>query len=395
MKGPIPDAVLSRIVHLRRDLHRYPELAGEESLTSEKIADFLREAGLSPETGIGGHGITAEIPGSKPSGPFVVLRADMDALPVLEETGLPFASQRKGLMHACGHDGHMAMLVGAAVLLAEAQDLPCPVRLVFQPAEETAEGARAMIGAGVLKDAGCILGGHLDRHYPLGAIIMTNGAVNASSDHLYVRISGKGGHAGRPHETVDPVVASSLLVVALQTVVSREVNPDHPSVVSIGRISAGKAANVIADTAELEGSIRALDNGVRGFLHEAVKRVCQSVGSLHGAKVDVVITPKAPPVINHPGLTDAARAAAAEVAGPDRVYPLESANMGSEDFSWYLEHVPGCYVRFGITSPGKEFFPAHSSRFDFDEQVLGIGAAYYAAAARAAGRWLLGGRTAA
>jgi hippurate hydrolase len=344
----------------------------------------LDDLGVAYQRDVAGTGIVAEIPGEA-DGPYVALRADMDALPIIEETGLPFSSCTEGVMHACGHDGHTSMLLGAASLLAGQDDLPTPVRLIFQPAEETGEGAKAMMDAGVLENVGMIFGGHVDRHFPVGSVAVTDGAVNASSDRFTIMITGRGGHAARPHETVDAVVVGSLMVISLQTIVSREVNPAHPSVVTVGRFDAGTAANVIAGQAQLQGSIRAQDQEVRDSLHRSIERMAKSIGQLHGAAVEVSIDLGTPVVFNRPECTSFARQAAAEAVGADRILEFDTANMGGEDFGYYLEHVPGCYVRFGTAREGVEQYPAHSSKFDFDEAALAVGAAYYHAVARAAG----------
>jgi hippurate hydrolase len=280
------------------------------------------------------------------------------------------------------------MLLGAAEWLSREPRLPAPVRLIFQPAEETGNGAQAMVEQGVLDGVGMIFGGHLDRHYPTGSLVITEGAVNASSDQFRMEITGQGAHAARPHESIDAVVVGSLLVMAIQTIVSREVNPAHPSVVSVGRFSAGTAANVIAGQAVLEGSIRAQEESVRRHLHASMRRIGESVGQLHGARVTVEVSFGTPPLHNSIEMTNLAREAAAQVVAPKDILRLEVANMGGEDFSYYMERVPGCYIRFGSKVPGKEGFPAHSSKFDFDEDALGVGAAYFRAIALHAGRRL-------
>ena len=376
----IADELFERLVQFRRDLHRYPELSWKESRTADQICGFLDHLGVEYRRNVAGHGVVAEIAG-KSDGPLVALRADMDALPVFEENDLPFKSEYPGVMHACGHDGHTSMLLGAASLLVHGDPLPTGIRLIFQPAEETGDGAQAMIEAGVLEDVATIFGGHVDRHFAVGTIAVTDGPVNASSDRFSIRITGKGGHAARPHETVDAVVVGSLMVMSLQTIVSREVNPAHPSVVTVGRFDAGTACNVIAGQAHLEGSIRAQDSEVRGALHRSIERMAQSVGQLHDASVEVEIKQGTPVVTNGPALAKVARRAAASVVGKDQVLALETANMGGEDFGYYLQHIPGCYVRFGTAEEGVEQFPAHSSRFDFDERALAVGAAYYHAVA--------------
>lgn len=380
----IPEPLNQRIIQLRRELHRYPELSGQEANTAAVICAFLDGLGVKYRAHVAGHGVVADIPG-RPGVPCVVLRADMDALPIQEETGLAFASNHDGIMHACGHDGHTAMLLGAAALLAEEPALPAPVRLIFQPAEEKGTGARAMIEAGALDGAGMIFGGHLDRHYPPGAIVVSEGAVNASSDNFTIEIIGQGAHGARPHESIDAVVVGSLMVMALQTIVSREVDPARPSVVSVGQFHAGTAPNVIAGQARLNGTVRAQDPAVRQQLCASIRRIAESIAHLHGARLQVTMTPGTPPLINTAHMADLARRAASAAVGAANVLPLKTANMGAEDFSYYMERVPGAYVRFGSQVPGKEGFPAHSSKFDFDEDALAVGAAYYRAVAEVAG----------
>jgi len=383
----IAPELYDRLVALRRDLHRYPELSRQEARTAAVISRFLHDLGIHHRTNIAGHGVVADIPGD--SGvPFVVLRADTDALPIQEETGLEFASVHNGVMHACGHDGHTTMLLGAAALLSQEKDLPAPVRLIFQPAEEKGTGAIAMIKEGVLEGAGLIFGGHLDRHYRPGTIVVSEGPVNASSDNFAIEIIGQGAHGARPHESIDAVVVGSLMIMALQTIVSREIDPARPSVVSVGQFHAGTAPNVIAGQAKLEGTVRAQDPVVRRQLLSSVRRIAESIAQLHGAKIHVVVMEGTPPLVNLPETASLARRAAVEAVGEANVLPLKTANMGAEDFSYYLERIPGAYVRFGSQVPGREGYPAHSSKFDFDEEALAVGAAYYRAIARIAGQQL-------
>ena len=377
------------MVVLRRTLHQFPELSNEETQTSQRICQYLKDLGISFRRDVANTGVVADIPGPAKV-PSVVLRADIDALPIQEETDLEFSSTHAEVMHACGHDGHTAMLLGAAELLSQEKDLPAPVRLLFQPAEEKGTGARAMIAGGVLQDTGMIFGGHLDRHYQPGTIVVTEGPVNASSDSFKIEISGQGAHGARPHESVDAVVVGSLMVMALQTIVSREVDPSRPSVVSVGLFHAGTAPNVIAGQATLEGTIRAQHQEVRDHLHAAVRRIAESIAQLHGAKVNLVITKGTNPVVNDSRMANLAREAAIQTVGVENVLPLRTANMGGEDFSYYLEKIPGAYVRIGGQVKGRESYPAHSSKFDFDEQALAIGAAYYYRLAILAGQRLAG-----
>ncbi len=387
------DAELSRrIIAMRRDLHRHPELSWQEVRTANKVCEALDRLGITYRSGVAETGIIAEIPG-KADGPVVALRADMDALPVQEETGLEFASVHDGVMHACGHDGHTSMVLGAAELLVRDGDLPAPVRLIFQPAEEEGSGAKAMIQEGALDGVAAIFGGHVDRHYGLGTIVAHEGAVNASADAFRIEIKGAGGHAARPHESVDAVVVGSLLVMAIQTIVSREVNPAHPSVVTVGRFDAGTASNVIAGHAVLEGTVRAQDPDVRSHLITSLKRIAESVGRLHEADAKVTVTAGTPAVINPRDMVEIAREAASQVVGDEHTVPLHTPNMGGEDFAYYMQEIPGCYVRFGAVTSGREGFPAHSSKFDFDEGVLSLGAEYFYRAAKIAGHRLAGAAT--
>ncbi len=376
--------VARRMVSIRRDLHQHPELSWRERRTAERVCRRLDELAIEYRRDVAGPGIVADLPGSR-NGPIVALRADMDALPVEEKTGLPFASEIPGVMHACGHDGHTAMLLGAAELLMADHDRRLPVRLLFQPAEEVGGGARAMIEAGALEGVAMVFGVHVDRHNPTGSIVVQQGVVNASTDAFSIDIAGQGGHAARPHESVDAVVVGSLLVMAIQTLVSREVNPAHPSVITVGRFAAGTAANVIAGHAQLEGTIRTQDPEVRQHLLAALERVARAVGQLHGADIELSYTAGTPVVSNPAEQTKMARSAAARVVGAEAVVPLPTANMGGEDFAYYLEQVPGCFVRIGARVPGREGYPAHSSRFDFDEDALLVGARYFQEIVREAG----------
>lgn len=383
---PVPADVFERMVAVRRDLHRHPELGWETERTAQRIEAELDRLGIAHRR-LRGTGVVADLPG--PDGvPAVGLRADTDALPIPEETGLPFASEIAGRMHACGHDGHTAILLGAAELLVRDGDRPAPVRLVFQPGEEVGDGALGMIEAGVLDGVGMIFAGHLDRHFPAGALVVTEGVVGASTDAFTIRISGREGHAARPHEAIDAVVVGSLIVMALQTIVSREIDPDHPSVVTVGRFRAGHVQNAIAGQALLEGTIRAQEADVRDHLHRAVRRVAESAAALHGATLDFSIDAGTPVLVNGPEATAIARRAAVDAVGEERVVELDHANMGGEDFSYYLRHVPGCYIRYGAQVAGRESCPNHSSKFEFDEEGLATGAAWLARVAHVAGERL-------
>jgi amidohydrolase len=382
---PDLDAAPSPLVALRRALHRLPELAWKEEQTARCLEAALQGIGLNPRR-IAGTGLVVELPG--PAGvPAVALRADTDALPVHEETGLAFSSIHPGVMHACGHDGHSAMLFGAAILLRD-RPRPAPIRLLWQPAEEQGGGAEALIAAGALEGVGFIFGGHIDARYPTGTLVVSEGAVNASTDTFRLTLHGRGAHAARPHEGTDTIVAAAAIITALQTLVSREIAPGEPGVVTIGRLHAGEAPNVIAGKAVLEGTLRALHPRTRARLKEGLDRVSRAVAEAHGARAELESLGSSPAVINAHGPTLLAREAAAEVVGAHRVVPLSGPNLGGEDFAAYLDHVPGAFIRFGAGAPDRAPEPAHSSRFDFDEGALPVGAAWLARVAELAGERL-------
>jgi hippurate hydrolase len=363
------------MVAVRRDLHRHPELAFEEEHTAARILTELQALGI-PSTYRGkGSGVIAHLE-RQPGGPVIALRADMDALPGPERTDLPFSSTVEGKMHACGHDAHVAMVLGAAQLLA-ASPPDIGVRLLFQPAEEKGGGARTVIAEGGLKGVTAIFGAHVTQHYRVGEVMVAEGVITAQSDRFTIDVHGRGGHGARPHEAIDAVVIAGLLITALQTLVSREVNPLHPSVVTIGSVHAGTAPNVIAETARLEGSIRTTLPDVRDQLHHGIRRMARAVGDLHNARLDVRIDPGYPPVVNSRREAELAWRAAAGVVGERGMVRLEHPSMGGEDFSYYLQNVPGCYMRFGARGEGREYIPLHSSSFDIDEAVLKVGAACF------------------
>ncbi|RMG48676.1 MAG: amidohydrolase [Acidobacteria bacterium] len=381
------DELAGRLVALRRALHRRPELSGKEERTAAVVASELRRIGLPVSAPVGGHGVVAEVPGAGRGG-AILLRADLDALPIAEETGLPFASEHPGVMHACGHDGHAAMLVGAAELLAAGDPPPRTVRLLWQPAEERGGGARALIEAGVLEGAAAIFGGHIDPRFDTGVIAVTDGAVNASSDRFTIRVSGRGGHGARPQEARDALLAAAHLVVAIQSIVAREIAPGRPAVVTVGRMEAGTAANVVAGDAVLSGTVRALDREVREAIKTALGRVTERIAAAHRCRGALEFAGGTPPVVNDPRLAALAREAVRRICGEAGLAAMSEPNLGAEDFGCYLEKIPGCYVRFGARRAGAEVHPPHTSRFDFDEAVLPIGAAYYAEVARLAGERL-------
>ena len=385
-QGSRLNAIYTRMVELRRAIHKHPELAFEEVNTARLIAGELQRLNIPFEYHGKGSAVIGRLVSNNQAAPTIALRADMDALPGMENTDLPFASTIEGRMHACGHDAHVAMVLGAAALLKETVS-NVNILLVFQPAEEKGGGARMVVKSGVLKGVNAIFGGHVTHHYKVGEIMVAQGVITAQSDRFRMHVKGKGGHGARPHEATDAVVISGLLIMAIQTLVSREINPVHPSVVTIGTIQAGSAPNVIAEEAELEGSIRTTLPEVRDHIHSGLKRMAKALADLHNADIDVDISEGYPPVVNTPQEAIIARQAACQVVGDKGLMMMDHPSMGSEDFSYYLSEIPGCYVRFGARSEQQMYVPLHSSEFDIDERVLKVGAAYFDAVARQAAHY--------
>ena len=371
------------MVRIRREIHMHPELGYQEENTASIIIGELKRLGIKATTGIGKTGVVGQINSINDAGPVVALRADMDALAIQEETGLEFASKTDGVMHACGHDGHVAMLLGAASLLKETLKTGT-VLLVFQPAEEGGGGARKIMESGLLDKAKAIFACHLDRHYKAGKLVVQPGPISAFTDRFDITITGKGGHAAQPHDAVDAIVVASLIVMSLQTIVSREVNPMHPSIVSVGRMEGGSVPNAIAETAKLTGTIRTTDTDTRGQIKAGIKRIVNAAGVLHNADVSVDFVEGYPSVINTVEESEIARTAVKNIIGDKALVDGQFASMGGEDFSYYLEKIPGCLVRLGAQKEGLEGIPAHSSTFDFDENALSVGAAFLAEAAQLA-----------
>lgn len=350
--------------------------------TAARLRAELDELQIPYRYGGKGRGIIARIRGVDGSARTVALRADMDALPGNESTGLPFASENPGVVHACGHDAHMTMVLGAGALLR--RDPPRgDVVLLFQPAEERGAGARTVIEDGGLDDVERIFGGHVTHHYRTGQVMVSPGVITSQSDRFVIRVKGKAGHGARPHEAIDAVSIAGLLIHAVQTL-TRTTNPLHPSVITIGTVQAGSAANVIAGEALLEGTIRTTRPEVRRQLHQGLRRIARAAALLHDAKVEVELTAGNPPVINGDKEARMAKDAAEAVFGTEAVVEMDHPSLGSEDFSLYLEEVPGCYVRFGARAEGGEYLPLHSPAFSIDEEVLKVGAAYFDSVARRA-----------
>jgi amidohydrolase len=364
------------LVQWRRGFHQRPELAFTEKLTSEFVIRKLQEWGIPHQTEIAETGVVALIEGETP-GKVLGIRADMDALPVQEENDVPYRSQHDGIMHACGHDGHTAIALGTAYYLWQhRQDITGTVKIIFQPAEEGPGGAKPMIEAGVLKnpDVDAMIGLHLWNNLPLGTIGVKEGALMAAVELFKCHLQGKGGHGAMPHQTIDAVVLSAQIVNALQTIVARNIDPTDSAVVTVGELKAGSAMNVIADSAYLSGTVRYFNTDLENYMGQRVEAIIAGICQSHGASYDLNYWRMYPPVINDARVTDLVRSVAQTVVEtPTGVVP-ECQTMGSEDMSFFLEQVPGCYFFLGSANPELRLnYPHHHPRFDFDETALGMG----------------------
>ena len=378
----------SYLVQLRRQLHQFPEVGNRLPATSRLVAQELTRMGIAYVQPHPDGGIVADIQGIEP-GKTVALRADMDGLPIQEQTGLPFSSQNGGYMHACGHDAHMAMLLGAARLLLEHQnEFAGTVRLLFQPGEEMAAGAREMIDAGCLEGVDAIFGMHigtlLGGAYPSGTLIVPEGCCMASFDRFVLNISGFGCHGSSPEKGVDPIQIAAHVVLGLQSIISREIPASQAGVLSFGRIQGGSQYNLIPGQVELEGTTRALNQQVRMKLAQRLEEISSGIAAAFGGRCQCTMHWGAPALVNDKRSAKLA-ASALKQALPQTpvVEHIDAPNMGGEDFAYYLEHIPGAYLFLSTYAPEKSSaFPHHNEKFDIDESVLWEGSEAYAAIAR-------------
>jgi amidohydrolase len=378
------------LIELRRELHRHPELSWKEHRTAERLEAALRALNIGEIRRVVGTGIVARVPGTDRNGPVTAIRGDIDALPIQEATGLPYSSENPGVMHACGHDVHATWAIGAAMLLA-GKPAQGDVLVVLQPAEELGNGAPAMIASGALDGVQAIFGGHVDRRFPVGHVVAQPGPLAASADAFSIDVVGKGAHGARPHEGIDPIVAASAIVSALQTIVSRRIDPGAAAIVTIGSIHGGSAPNVIPELVQLTGTLRAMLPDVRAALHREVEHLVTSVAAAHGATAKVTIEHGPPPIVNPEREAGWARAAAERVLGSGSVVPFGVTNLGGEDFACYMEKMPGCFLRIGAREAGGTPAPAHSPRFVAAEESIFVGAAVLAECAREAAAMITSG----
>jgi amidohydrolase len=383
----VPDALADDVVRLRRDLHMHPELGFQEHRTAALVADRLRALGYEVHERIGKTGVVGVLKGTHP-GRTIMLRADMDALPITEEREHAYRSQAAGRMHACGHDGHVAILLGAAALVADRRDeLHGTICLVFQPAEEGLGGARVMLEDGLFERFGIerAYGLHLSSKYPTGVLGFREGPMYASSDSIEIDVKGVGGHAAAPHDTIDPICTAAQFIMSVQQVVSRQVDPLEPAVVTIGSIHAGTTHNVIPRTCRMLGTVRTFSADVRARMPERIERILRACCEASGATYEFEYLRRYPVTASDPEQARYVRALAARTIPEDLVVEA-SMLMGAEDFSFFAERVPACFYTLGCSSSPDTSHPHHSSLFDIDERALPTGVAMMTALALDAGR---------
>jgi amidohydrolase len=369
-------ALQSQLVEWRRQLHQHPELGFQEHLTAGFVAKKLQKWGIEHQTEIAKTGIMAVISGNRP-GPVLAIRADMDALPIQELNNVPYRSQHDGLMHACGHDGHVAIALGIAYYLSQhPEDFAGTVKIIFQPAEEGPGGAKPMIEAGVLRnpEVDAIIGLHLWNNLPLGTVGVKTGALMAAVEQFDCTIQGKGGHGAMPHQTIDSILIAAQIVTALQTIVARNVDPLKAAVVTVGSLHAGKAHNVIANSAHMSGTARYFDPTLDGWFAQRIEQVIRGICEANGATYSLSYEQLYPPVINDGAIADLVRSVAETVIETPAGIVPECQTMGGEDMSFFLQEVPGCYFFLGSANPDQGLtYPHHHPCFDFDETALSMG----------------------
>jgi amidohydrolase len=371
-------------IDARRDFHRNPEVGMQEERTARIVAQHLKKLGLDLRTGVGGTGVVGVLQGARP-GRTIAIRADMDALPIQDQKTCEYASRRAGVMHACGHDGHVSMLMATASLLTDLKDSLCGnVKFIFQPAEEGPGGARPMIDDGVLQDpkVDACLGIHLQTDLAVGKVGIRYGTISAAADSIEISIRGQGGHGAGPHEAVDAIAVAAQTIVSLQTIVSREISPVEPAVVTVGTVRGGYRGNVIADEVFMTGTVRTLDPDTRSMMPERIERMIKGVTGAMRATYDLKYSFGYPSVLNDRAMTSLVESVVKELRGQDGVEHIPSPTMGAEDFAYFAEAVPSSFLRLGARNEAKGIvLPGHNPRFDFDEDAMPVGVSVLALAA--------------
>ncbi|MDB9372769.1 M20 family metallopeptidase [Nodularia sphaerocarpa] len=372
-----------RLIEIRRHIHSHPELSGQEYQTSAFVAGVLSSSGLHVQEGIGKTGVIAELPNNATDERVLAIRTDMDALPIQERTKLEYASRTEGVMHACGHDVHTTVGLGTAMVLSQmAEELGAKVRFLFQPAEEIAQGASWMVNDGAMENVCAILGVHVFPSIPAGSIGIRYGALTAAADDLEIIIIGESGHGARPHEAIDAIWIASQVITSLQQAISRTQNPLRPVVLSIGKITGGRAPNVIADHVQLLGTVRSLHPETRSQLPNWIENIVANVCHSFGARYQVNYRQGVPSVQNDYAITQLLQSSAEEAWSSDRVQVLPEPSLGAEDFSVYLEHAPGSMFRLGVGFKDRIInHPLHHPEFEVDESAIITGVVTMAYAA--------------
>ncbi len=370
----------TRLSQIRRHLHRHPELSGLEFSTTDYLSKQLAAARVPHRVATGKCGIITDVIESPDAGaPIIAMRADIDALPIKEENNVPYRSKKSGVMHACGHDAHSAILLGTTLALYRARPLPVAWRSIFQPSEEAGRGACEMVNQGALEGVNAIIALHVDPNLPVGKVAVTPGPRTAFCQDFTIEIAGRGGHGARPHITVDPIATAAHLITLIYQAVPRQTDARQPVVVTIGMINAGYASNVIPDTASLQGTIRTLNTAVAVQTRETVERLCAAVAQAFGAKISPLFERLLPGMVNDAQIATLAAGVAGQLLGPENILRNEPPSMGAEDFADYLPVVPGCMIGLGAKAAGRKITPLHTATFDIDETALLIGARLFAA----------------
>lgn len=363
-----------RLIEIRRHLHAHPELSGQEYQTAAYVAGVLSSCGINVKESVGKTGVVGELIGCGNDDRLLAIRTDMDALPIVERTGLEFASRNEGVMHACGHDVHTTVGLGTAMVLASlGQKLPGNVRFLFQPAEEIAQGAMWMVDDGVMENVSSILSVHVFPSIEAGCVGIRHGALTAAADDIEITIIGESGHGARPHEAVDAIWIASQVITMLQQAISRTQNPLRPVVLTIGQISGGRAPNVIADKVTMVGTVRSLHPETSQQLPGWIEKIVANVCSAYGARYQLNYKRGVPSVQNDAFLTQLVESAAAAAWGNDRVQILPEPSLGAEDFSVYLKEAPGMMFRLGVGFKNKRNYPLHHPKFEVDEEAIVTG----------------------
>lgn len=362
------------LINVRRDLHKHPELGQEEFRTMEKICEYLQKMGISYKDKVFKTGVIAEIKGED-QGYTIALRADIDALPIIDKKNTSYASINEGKCHACGHDAHTTIALGVAKYFSDNKIVPpCNIRFLFQPAEETVGGAKPMIQEGALENVNCVFGLHVDEYLPTGHIGIKYGAMNASSDTLKINIYGKSCHGAYPSGGVDAILAASHVMVALQSIVSRNIDARESGVVTIGTIHGGTQGNIIADKVQLVGTLRTLNPEVRKTMFEKIEEIVTNVPKAFGGSGEFIREEGYTALINHDKEVDIVKENAVELLGEDNIFEKKTANMGVEDFAYFIENTPGAFFTLGVKNKEKGIdAPAHNGLFDIDEDALLVG----------------------